>query len=142
METELKDLVGRKITRVYVNQEYLKFDTDGPSYTYSVDGDCCSHSYFYDFYGVANLLENGKITEIKGVELHPTDLMIEDTSDDIKVYGYQITTESERGYGPVTAVFSFRNSSNGYYGGDISSCENRDDIPELKRDVVEIKENV
>ncbi len=139
METELKDLIGRKVTKIYLNQDYLQFDTDGPTYTYVVSGDCCSISYFYDFYGVENLLKNGKITEIKTVGLNPTDLLVkENDCDCIQVYGYQITTESEH-YGPVTSVFSFRNSSNGYYGGSIDKCENRTDIPELTGNVVEVK---
>ncbi len=124
MDTELKGLVGRKITKVYMTQDYLRFDTDGPSYTYAVTGDCCSHSFFYDFYGLDHLLKNGKITEIKTVELHPTDLLArgDEYGECIQVYGFQITTESEH-YGSVTSVFSFRNSSNGYYGGSIDKVE-------------------
>lgn len=138
MQTELKDLIGKKITKIYINEEYLRFDTDNGNYTYVVSGDCCSHSYFYDFYGVKNLLENGAIKEIKNVQLDPTDLKVRDPhGDDIKVYGYQFTTEGK--YGDVTAVFSFRNSSNGYYGGDIQLCENKDGLPEITDDVVEVK---
>lgn len=139
MDTELKDLVGKKVTKIYINQEYLRFDTDGPTYTYIVTGDCCSHSYLYDFYGVENLLKNGKITEVKRVELHPTDLLAsgEDSGESIQVYGYQITTESEY-YGPVTSVFSFRNSSNGYYGGSIDKTEYAEKLPEITKNVVEV----
>ena len=140
METELKDLVGKKVLKIFINQEYLKFVTDSGEFTYVVTGDCCSTSYFYDFYGVKNLLDNGKIKEIKQVELHPTDLLVTSSryEDCIQVYGYQITTESEV-YGDVTSVFSFRNASNGYYGGSIDKTENREVLPELVEDVIEIK---
>lgn len=141
MDTELKDLIGRKVTHIYIDQYYLRFDTeDGPSYTYQVEGDCCSRSYFYDFYGVEKLLENGKITEIKTVELTPTDLSVRDKSDydEIQVYGYQITTESKE-YGEVTSVFSFRNASNGYYGGSINKSISEAPIPEITKDVVQVQ---
>lgn len=137
MNTELKDLIGKKVTNIFVNEEYLRFKTDNGTFTYQVSGDCCSHSYFYDFYGVKNLLENGVIKEIKSVELHPTDLLV-NQNDYIQVYGYQITTES-KDYGDVTSVFSFRNSSNGYYGGSIDKSSYEGNISELFEDTQEIK---
>lgn len=141
MDTELKDLVGCKVIKIFLNQTYLKFETDKGNFTYEVTGDCCSSSYFYDFYGVKNLLKNGKIKEIKTVELQPTDLLVKKNDyEDIKVYGYQITTESEE-YGEVTSVFSFRNSSNGYYGGSIEKINDDISLPEITQDVVELKEN-
>lgn len=143
METKIKDLIGKKITGISMNQEYLRFDTDDGSFTYTVEGDCCSSSFFFDFYGVRNVLENGKVKEVKQVDLHPADVLVSNTSgsctDDTKVYGYQIFTESKDGYGDVTAVFSFRNVSNGYYGGSIDKCENKDGLPEITEDVIEIK---
>ena len=140
METELKDLIGNKVTKIFMNQQYLRFNTDQGDFTYEVDGDCCSSSFFYDFYGVKNLLENGKIKEIKTVELMSGDVLAKNTSssDLIQVYGYQITTESTR-YNDMTAVFSFRNESNGYYGGNIQKVENKEGLPEILEDVVEVK---
>lgn len=138
MQTELKDLVGKKVKRIFVNQEYLKFETDEGDFTYRVDGECCSSSYFYDFYGVKNLLENGKITEIKEVDIHQTSSFAEERYGDvIEIYGYQLTTEGD--WGEVTSAFSFRNSSNGYYGGSIDKVDNIDVQPELLEDVTEIK---
>ena len=140
METELKDLIGNKVTKIFMNQQYLRFNTDQGDFTYEVDGDCCSSSFFYDFYGVKNLLENGKIKEIKTVELMSGDVLAKNTSssDLIQVYGYQITTESTL-YNDMTAVFSFRNESNGYYGGNIQKVENKEGLPEILEDVVEVK---
>lgn len=142
METELKDLVGKKVNKIFMDSEYLRFVTDEQgTFTYRVEGDCCSSSYFYDFYGVKNLLENGKIKEIKTVELLPSDVVVANSNhyDVIRVYGYQITTEGE--YGEVTSVFSFRNSSNGYYGGWIQRLEGGTDkeLPEVTEDISEVK---
>ena len=36
--------------------------------------------------------------------------------EEVQVYGYRITAEHPL-FGPVSAVMSFRNTSNGYYGG-------------------------
>lgn len=137
---ELQDLVGRKVNKIFLNSTYLKFVTDKGDLVYGVDGDCCSVSYFYDFYGVKNLLENGIVKEIKTVELDPTDLKIKNKNDfdSISVYGYQITTES-KDYGDVTSVFSFRNSSNGYYGGSIEKVSDREVLPEVTDDVIKVK---
>lgn len=139
MNTELKNLIGKKVLKVFMDEGYLRFETDGGNLTYAVGGDCCSHSFFYDFYGVKNLLENGAVKEVKSVELHPTDLLTKQNDYDcIQVYGYQITTES-KDYGEVTSVFSFRNSSNGYYGGYIDEIDQDNlNIPELTEDVYEI----
>jgi hypothetical protein len=143
METELKDLVGKKINKVFINPSHLRFETDGGNFTYTVQGDCCSSSFFYDFYGVKNLLEGGKVKEVKTVELHPTDLfVIPDKGESTSVYGYAITNEQKEDdyYGDRTSVFSFRNESNGYYGGWISKVETEIEVlPEITEDVLEVK---
>lgn len=139
---KLENLVGKKVVRVFMNENNLRFDTDGGVFCFSVDGDCCSLSYFYDFYGVKNLFENGKIIAIKEVELKPSDTAQgkygeEDKkgSDSISVYGFQITTES-KDLGERTSVFSFRNYSNGYYGGSLEDCSEIEVSPEIKDDVI------
>ncbi len=142
---ELKNLIGKKVNRVFINSNYLKFETDKGNLVYKVSGDCCSHSYFHDFFGVKNLLENGVVKDVKEVELLSGDVLVENNSEEgyggekLKVYGYQITTEGK--YGDMTSVFSFRNASNGYYGGGIDQIDNGDKevLPEIKKDVGEIK---
>jgi hypothetical protein len=123
-----KELIGHKVEAIKMNKEYLVFKTDKGVIAYGVDGDCCSHSYFYDFYGVENLLKNGEIKNVTAVNLLEGDFNstrvinpIEQTyinNGELKLYGFQITTEGE--FGEVTSVFSFRNSSNGYYGGGMN----------------------
>lgn len=132
MKTELKNLIGKKILEVWINEEYLKFVTDQGNFVYQVTGDCCSHSYFYDFFGIKNLLNN-TVESVEAVELLPSDVVCYNQSerggDVIQVYGYRITSKlsDEHSWGGTTSVFSFRNSSNGYYGGSIDQVEPRDE---------------
>lgn len=128
-----------------MDEDTLTFVTDKGDFAYRVEGDCCSTSVFYDFYGVKNLLENGVVTEVKEVELHPIDIVKEDNYSEkdkkgcdasIQVYGYQLTTISEK-FGEVTSVFSFRNYSNGYYGGWMEEGNPFFTAPEIKEDVIE-----
>jgi hypothetical protein len=140
---ELKSLIGKTINKIFFNKDYLKFETDEGNIVYSVYGDCCSSSYFHDFYGVKNLIGR-KVTEVNDVDL----IVKEDDKDyaesktgEVSVYGYQITTEDPE-YGPVTAVLSFRNYSNGYYGGSIElGSQDRDVQPEIFDDIIEAKDN-
>jgi hypothetical protein len=150
--TKLKELIGATVKKIFMNDEYLKFETDKGDFLYAVEGDCCSHSYLYDFYGVKNLLNNGPITDVKTVEIDsekaqeaevakrkeadPNDYGIES----LRCYGYQLTTISPE-FGEVTSVFSFRNESNGYYGGSITQItdDNREVSPEVTKDIIEIK---
>lgn len=111
-----RDLVGKTIKRIFMSNKYLQFDTSGSTFLYTVDGDCCSYSYFYDFHGVKKLLLGNPVISAREIELsEPTD---EDARKDdvVAAYGFEIVTEDPK-YGEVTSVFSFRNDSNGYYGG-------------------------
>lgn len=142
---ELKaKLVGKKVKKIFYNESHLKFETDQGNVLFEVEGDCCSHSYFFDFYGVKKLLENGPITDFKEVELKEGDFNYfngEKDGDSIQCYGYAITTENKE-LGEQTSVFSFRNSSNGYYGGSLEWRDGGADLevsPEITDDVIEIK---
>lgn len=120
--------VGRRVNSIRVGEDVLVFELDGYAVTLPVSGDCCSYSYYHDFFGVELLLEGHVITAFESVDLSPGDPGyrdstwkegVEDTADEsIQVYGYRFTVEHPA-WGARSAVFSFRNSSNGYYGGDI-----------------------
>ena len=108
-------LVGRKVEHVYMNYEYLVFDTDTGRFGYDVEGDCCSSSYFYDFIGVEKLLANGPIVSVK--ELNLDDPSNDADNDTVtQAYGFEFVTVHPN-WGEQTSVVSFRNDSNGYYGG-------------------------
>lgn len=145
MYDSFDDLVGKKVLRIFLNEEYLQFVTDNGTLTYTVSGDCCSRSIFYDFYGVKNLLNNGPVTKWETVDLLPSDIVKgeygsdkdkKDEDTEIQVYGYRFTTESPE-WGEMSSVVSFRNYSNGYYGGTLNITSDREVSPEIFDDVSE-----
>lgn len=132
---ETNKLVGAKVEKILINSEYLMFVTDKGSFGFTVEGDCCSHSYFYNFIGVKRLLENGAIKAFEEVKDMPHPPKKKDDYGDVTAaYGYRITTEDKE-HGEVSSVLSFRNDNNGYYGGWMEVCEKiPDDVPEIKKD--------
>lgn len=130
-------IIGKSVSAVWFGEEYITFETDAGDVSYYVDGDCCSNSYFFDFYGVQNLLSNGPVTAFEGVDLAPGDPGYHNPDcgysypgpstcgyqhDSLEVYGYRLTTEHPT-LGAVSSVLSFRNDSNGYYGGSMHLAE-------------------
>lgn len=157
MAKELKDaLVGKVIRKIYMNEDNLFFVTDTELIVQDLMADCCSTSYFYDFIGAKKVIGR-KVTNVEEIELdiNNTDILEEKSSwggiimkdnkeedELIEIYGIKITVEDEV-YGELTGVFSFRNASNGYYGGwlnktKITSLPQEGVIPE---NAIEIKDN-
>jgi len=133
----LDSLVGRSVNAIRMGDQDLGFITDQGPVGFGVEGDCCSHSYFYDFYGVRNLLDNGPITSWECVALEPGDAgYVTDANrdnkagewgaDQVQSYGYRLFTVHPQ-WGEVSSVFSFRNDSNGYYGGYLTCDESGED---------------
>lgn len=119
----MKELIDKTINKIFLDEDYVTFEVDnGEVITYGVEGDCCSMSAWYDFYGVKELLGK-KIIAVKDIELDEDDWLIKrlystdkkNYDDAISIYGVALTYEGE--YGEQTATISFRNYSNGYYGG-------------------------
>jgi hypothetical protein len=131
-------LIGRTVTSVWFSDDYLTFETDQGLLTYTVYGDCCSSSYFNDFVGLSKLLENGAVTAVTAIALDDTaareDLWRKSAEDpeEVEFYGYAITTVHPR-WGEQTTVFSFRNESNGYYGGWLSDPQEPGAVHESQR---------
>lgn len=132
----MEKLIGKKITGIFINSDYLKFETDGGDVCFRVDGECCSRSYFYDFIGVEKLLKNGVVLNLEEIEDYPDDGKRKGDEDSVSCYGYRITTKDQE-FGEVSSVVSFRNDSNGYYGGSMEECGS---IPE-KEVLQEIKQD-
>lgn len=130
------DLVGASINEIFMSDKFLTFQTDKGSISCQALGDCCSESYFYDFYGVKNLLENGPVVSFEEIDLSPGDpgYLPRGHEDEhfgyFQVYGYRLTTVHPK-FGEVSSVFSFRNVSNGYYGGWIEPVDL--DVPKAKQ---------
>ncbi|AYD86971.1 hypothetical protein SEA_NEARLYHEADLESS_42 [Mycobacterium phage NearlyHeadless] len=111
---ENEEVIGKKVLAVFISEDYLVFETDKGRVAFSVEGDCCSWSYFHDIVGADKLLANGPITEINQLDL--SDQNYDEDYEYVQVYGYEFVSEHPV-WGAQTTVVSFRNSSNGYYGG-------------------------
>lgn len=136
-------LIGKTITGIRFDQQNLVIELGDEYLHLSVDGDCCSSSYFYDFYGVEGIISK-RIEDFTEIELDPTDLKAASYDGDvIQVYGYKVTCEPNDDYFSTSnvGVFSFRNSSNGYYGGSLCGATTpRTKVPKITTDVREAQE--
>ena len=119
--------IGATVRSIWISEDQLALMTDQGWVVWGVDGDCCSTSYFFDFYGVENLLTNGPVAAFESIDLSPGDPGYKPSTwepdanqyEEIEVYGFRLTTRHPL-FGPVSSVLSFRNSSNGHYGGWMS----------------------
>jgi hypothetical protein len=112
----MKELIGKIITglSVSVGEDVLAFEhQDGTRTIYDAYGDCCSETWFADITGV-NALIGGIVISVDDVDMkgYNTDDGRGRQEED-EVYGYKIVTD--KGYADIV----FRNSSNGYYGGNV-----------------------
>jgi hypothetical protein len=114
----MKELIGKTVTGLRVNKEQsvLVFDhPDGDTTSYVTYGDCCSETWFADIVGVAALLGSlvlgAEYVELPNVDDGRT------RQDCDQFYGVKLRTS--KGYVDIV----YRNSSNGYYGGDIELHE-------------------
>ena len=110
----MNELIGKTVTGLRVNedQSILAFDhQDGTSTIYVTYGDCCSETWFADITGVAALL-GGKVLEVESVDV-PTVADNRTRQEEDSFYGVKLRTN--KGMADIV----YRNSSNGYYGGDI-----------------------
>ena len=117
--TELLVLKGRTILGVELlkgEDEYLRFDTpEGPVY-FAVHGDCCSRSW------VEHLTVPDDITGATVVGADVKDLhekTIDDHPDLDCLQFYEESVRTNKG----DIIIEFRNSSNGYYGGELVLVE-------------------
>lgn len=143
-------LIGVIVEKIFISEDFLFLQTDDGLYRIGIEGECCSHSYFYDFVGANNIIGR-KIINIEEIELDikDTDIVKVDTGygwdrmkdnieedEEIEVYGVRIIAEDEV-FGELSGAFSFRNASNGYYGGWVNEVKKVDFMPE---GMVEVKD--
>lgn len=115
----MKDMLGEYVERVSVNdgERFLMFHNGSATTTYEACGDCCSESWFADITGLDNLRGQTVIgVRILDVDLPEGDTRTRQESD--QVYGYRLSTRK----GDCDIIF--RNSSNGYYGGELVLVSN------------------
>lgn len=136
MRNELINLVGKRVKKVFIDDDCLVFETDKGNIGYVVEGDCCSRSYFHDFIGVKNLFGK-EVKAVEEIEVDKSHTKKEaEEKEETQWYGYRIITEDAI-FGEMSSVFSFRNESNGYYGGMITELDPEPKIGALK----ELKED-
>lgn len=116
------ELFNKQIKAIYTNEEkdILIFITilEG-NIAYEAIGDCCSQTWFESITNIENIIYN-TITGIERKEFsdgHDDKITKELDQECIRCYGYTFKTES--GYTDI----EYRNSSNGFYGGDCEKLE-------------------
>lgn len=116
-------LRGRRVLQIDVSdgEDAICFRCEHDvNVVWEVWGDCCSSSWWADGFNL-NELRGEVVKEIQSIEL--PEYNVEDgrgRQEEDKVYGYEIKTDAG------ASKFVFRNSSNGYYGGDMELAEDRD----------------
>lgn len=110
---KLDVLLGRTVRQILIEpgEERMRWlCEDGDTLDFIADGDCCSETWFADLIGVESLIGR-PITLAEHVDLpEPADGRTRQEYD--QAYGFRVCTAK----GCCDVVY--RNSSNGYYGGD------------------------
>jgi hypothetical protein len=122
---ELADvLIGKTVNHLLVSadESQLVFETDGGDVILDTEGDCCSETWFADVLGFDALI-GSPVESVYEPELSDTDDGRTRQESD-RFYGYKITTAK----GVCDIIY--RNSSNGYYGGESYVGSTR--LPDLR----------
>lgn len=112
---DMKDLTARVIKEIWIHEEndIVAFITtkDGTEETlyYVCEGECCSHSYIQHWEGIDSLIG----ATIKKVDVIEMDEVKDSNDERTLVYGVKFVTNKGR------STLEFRNTSNGYYGGNM-----------------------
>jgi hypothetical protein len=113
-------LIGKTIEAVYLadDQQAIKFTVKDPTSDVLVDivanadGDCCSHTWIENVENPEAII-GSPVLEAGSVDIGRADEG-EHGYDVIAFYGFNISTVKG------TCKIDYRNSSNGYYGGNLS----------------------
>lgn len=123
----MEKLIGKIIHKILIDSEdeILVFVTNTGNFVFQTYGDCCSSTWFDSITGVEALLAETVLTveSIDNVDVSSARDEIEGHYiEEMQNYGVKITTQ--KGYVDIV----YRNSSNGYYGGDYEPIS---EIPDL-----------
>ena len=106
-----KCLVGLDVKRVLVSEETACFIGDAEAVALTVDGECCSTSFWYDVIGADKLIQGGPIVLAEWIDGDRAGT----EWGEVQSYGLRLVTVGP--FGEWTTALSFRNESNGYYDG-------------------------
>ena len=106
-------LIGKTINAIKLasNKEAILFVTDAGEIIVKCYGDCCSHTWI-EHINLPGLGFPAKVFTVEELDL-PGSKNNHPEHDCLQVYGCKITTDK----GEI--IIDYRNSSNGYYGGDL-----------------------
>ena len=114
----IREITGT-IQEIGVSPEFLYIKTDEDATCLGTYGDCCSSTDIHDVIGVKKVLKTGPIVgfrETKASEY--CEGYVGPWDDSVQNYGLEIVVDHPE-FGEVTCVVSYRNNSNGYYGGNL-----------------------
>jgi hypothetical protein len=111
-------LIGKVVMAVYLAEDggAIRFDIEGGNPVIArADGDCYSQSWVEEVQGIEQLI-GARVVSIEDVGDMPEKKgnRYDHYEEEMAYYGCKITTD--KGY----ALIDYRNSSNGYYGGNLS----------------------
>lgn len=126
---EMFCLVGRRVLGVFVapGEEAMCVATDAGAVVFYTSSECCSETWISDIVGVEALI--GEV--VFGVETlrMPQDSDGRSRQGSDTFYGIGLATMRGR------TTVAYRNSSNGWYGGDMSSGTLLDAVPDGWKEV-------
>jgi hypothetical protein len=108
-------LVGKTILGIDSDKEYIIFKTDVGDIKYEAYGDCCSYTWIEHL----ECPDLGSGAEVLGIE--DLNLGSEEQHEYDVVQFYQSLVKTNKG----TISIEYRNSSNGYYGGELQRVNER-----------------
>lgn len=118
-------LIGQTVLEVALAGNYIKGDssylriiTNGDTFYFFAEGDCCSSSWFYRMKNIKALIGQEVIAIAEGdnSDINTDDGLTQQESDS----AYSTLLLTRKGGTDIT----FRNSSNGYYGGTLVREDN------------------
>ena len=128
--------LGGRITEIGIDTQYLFINTEQGSVLMAALGGCCSNTMIHDIIGVKKVLNTGPLVSIRPTHQasEACENYTEPWDDCVQNYGLEIVVDHPE-YGEVTCVVSYRNNSNGYYGGYLKLAgSNRRNVPLITDD--------
>jgi hypothetical protein len=119
-ESAIFAMIGKTTHAIFISSDETSLGfsfTDGSCARWDTYGDCCSETWFADIVGVEALIQR-PIVKIETIDMSAIGYGVDDgrsRQDSDSAYGMKIT--SDRGICDIV----YRNSSNGYYGGEMSA---------------------
>ena len=105
---DIKDMVGKKITGIYYDEEYFQIRTDDCVYAFYHEQDCCESVYLTQVDGISDKIIGSRI------------VIAEVVTDEKSVAGGHITWSFYKiGTNKGMIDFRFQGESNGYYSESV-----------------------